>query len=186
MEVMPRLSQPVSASPTRDELRRLFAYDEWANARFLRVLETLDDEALGREIESSFPSVLATFAHLVSSEWVWLERWRRHSPSSFPAWMTEPELDDLRTRLASVEEERRAWLESRSEEDLQRPLDYRNLAGEAFTNRLADLCRHVVNHSSYHRGQLTTLLRQVGAEPPSTDYVRYLREVATPGAGPTR
>jgi uncharacterized damage-inducible protein DinB len=84
-------------------------------------------------------------------------------------------LEDLRARLARVEAERAAFLSGLTDEDLERPLAYRTLDGTAHTTRLLDLLLHVVNHSTYHRGQLTTLLRQAGGAPPATDYVVYTR-----------
>ncbi|HUP48779.1 MAG TPA: DinB family protein [Thermoanaerobaculia bacterium] len=52
----------------------------------------------------------------------------------------------------------------------------RIVAAEPFTNRFLDVLFHVVNHSNYHRGQLITMLRQVGAIPPGTDLIVYRRE----------
>ncbi len=51
--------------------------------------------------------------------------------------------------------------------------------GTPHRNRLLDLLLHVVNHSSYHRGQLTTMLRRVGATPVATDYVYFKRDLET-------
>jgi uncharacterized damage-inducible protein DinB len=149
---------------TTDEIRSLYAYNRWANARFLAVIEGLPDEGLIAPIPSSFPSILGTFAHIVAAEWVWLRRWLGENPTGFPDWLTEPSLARLREKLAEVEAERDAFLGTRGDADLDRPLDYRTLDGTPHRDRLGDLLRHVVNHSSYHRGQLTTLLRQVGAK----------------------
>jgi uncharacterized damage-inducible protein DinB len=57
-------------------------------------------------------------------------------------------------------------------------IEYRTLAGQSYRNSLADLVRHVVNHSTYHRGQAATQLRQLQVVPPSTDFVRYRNEHA--------
>ncbi|HUO84444.1 MAG TPA: DinB family protein, partial [Thermoanaerobaculia bacterium] len=93
------------------------------------------------------------------------------------------DLADLKTRLAAVESERDDLLQSLTDDDLESSLNYRTLAGDAYESRLLDLLLHVVNHSTYHRGQLTTMLRQVGAKPPSSDYVFYLREQAGASRG---
>lgn len=153
----------------------LYDYDEWANARFVAALAALDDERLRTPVESSFPSLLATFGHLVAAEWIWLRRWQGESPTAFPPWHDEPALDDLRSRLRELEAERREYLGGLTDDDLAAPLGYRLLSGAPYTNCLHDLLVHVVNHSSYHRGQLTTLLRQVGGSPPATDYVLFRR-----------
>lgn len=160
-----------------EEIRSHFRYNEWANARFSEVLSKLPPEKLTAHLESSFPSILATFTHLVGAEWVWLRRFLGTSPGSFPSWLETPTLAAVQGKLAEVEAERRDYLASLADADLEREIDYRNLSGKAFRQRLVDLLLHGVNHSTYHRGQLTTLLRQVGATPPSTDLIRYRREV---------
>lgn len=160
---------------TLDDLRSLYAYDEWANARFFEAIEGLDETRRTAPLESSFPSVLATFGHIVGAEWIWLSRWQGTSPAGFPEWLQAPNLEDLRSRLTQVETDRTAFLAGLTDEDLQRPLAYKLLNGTASSTRLLDLLLHVVNHSTYHRGQLTTLLRQVGATPPATDFVVYTR-----------
>lgn len=164
---------------TLQEARSHFEYNEWANARFVTAFQALSSEQLTAHIESSFPSILLTFAHLVGAEWIWLRRWKGESPDSFPGWVKKPDFEKAQSILADVEAERRTFLESLQEEDLERIIDYKTLSGNAFTTRLMNLFLHLVNHSSYHRGQLTTMLRQVGATPPATDFVVYKRERST-------
>lgn len=163
---------------TAAEIRDLYAYNEWANARVVEVIAGLPADRLTAPIESSFPSILGTLAHIVAAEWVWLRRWLGENPTAFPDWLSAPSLPALRAKLAEVESERDAFVGSLSDEDLDRQLDYKTLAGAPFSNRLADLLVHVVNHSSYHRGQLTTMLRQAGATPVATDFVLFKRDAA--------
>jgi uncharacterized damage-inducible protein DinB len=160
---------------TLDDLRSLYTYNAWANARFFEAIEGLDETRRTAPLESSFPSVIATLGHIVGAEWIWLSRWQGTSPSASPGWLESPKLEALRARLSGVESERAAFLSGLTDEDLERPLAYRTLDGTAHTTRLLDLLLHVVNHSTYHRGQLTTLLRQAGGAPPATDYVVYTR-----------
>jgi uncharacterized damage-inducible protein DinB len=167
---------------TLQEIRDSFAYNRWAHERLLDVLDGLADEQLTAAIPSSFPSLLATLAHMVAAEWVWLRRWRGESPRSFPEWLQSPSLADLRARLDEVETERRAFIDSLTEADLDAVLAYTTLDGTPLRSRLADLFLHVVNHASYHRGQLVTMLRQLGAPVASTDFVLYKRQVVAPPA----
>jgi uncharacterized damage-inducible protein DinB len=163
---------------TLDDIRSHYAYNEWANARLIGVMAGLDEERLSTPVVSSFPSALATFNHLVAAEWVWLCRWQGNSPSSFPDWNDGAAFGFLQAKLMEVEAERRTFLASLNEERLQSELLYRTLNGQEYVTRLLDLFLHVVNHSSYHRGQLTTILRQIGATPVSTDIITYRRELA--------
>jgi uncharacterized damage-inducible protein DinB len=161
---------------TREEARELFAYGSWATTAFLRVAERLTEEQLTTRVAGSFPSVLATLAHLVGAEWIWLRRWRGDSPAAPPAWATEPSLADLEARLREVEAERAEFVDRMADADLAKPVAYRTLAGKESTDPLGLLIRHVVNHSTYHRGQLAAQLRGLGQTPPGTDLVRYHRE----------
>jgi uncharacterized damage-inducible protein DinB len=160
---------------TLDELRDLYAYDAWANARTFEAVLALPAGVADAAVVSSFPSMRATLAHLVGAEWVWLQRWLGESPSAVPAWTSGEDVAGLKRQLKAIEAERQAWFERLTARDFTRVLAYRNIAGEPFADPLADLFRHVVNHSSYHRGQVTTLLRQAGHPAPDTDFVIWVR-----------
>lgn len=159
-----------------DDVRRLFSYTEWANARMIECARGLSGEQFTRHVDSSFPSIRDTLAHIVLAEWIWLQRWKGTSPAARPQWsLEEPSLGTIVENLEAVQNERRELLASLTDEHLHRELAYRTLNGDPHTNRLGDLMAHVANHSTYHRGQLTTMLRQVGAAPPPTDLIVYLR-----------
>jgi uncharacterized damage-inducible protein DinB len=160
---------------TIDEARGLFGYSAWANGRMFDAAAALRADQLAATIASSFPSVLGTLAHIVSTEWIWSRRWLGDSPTAAPAWVTASSLSELRARLTEVESERDRFLDGLTDADLERVVEYRRVSGEAYADRLADLVRHAVNHSTYHRGQLATQLRQIGVQPPGTDLVSYLR-----------
>jgi uncharacterized damage-inducible protein DinB len=106
-------------------------------------------------------------------EWVWLRRWKGESPSALPEWATAPNPRILRQKLSEIEAERSAFLTSLGEQDMQRTVTYRNLKGEEWRYLLGDLLLHLANHSTYHRGQIATMLRQVGAKPLPTDLLVF-------------
>ena len=161
---------------TTTEAREMFAYCAWANGRLFAVAEALTPEQLQASAASSFPSVLRTLGHIVSAEWIWLRRFLGESPGAAPGWATESSFSELRGHLSAVEAERDAYLAGLTDPDLERTVEYRTLAGQAQADPLKSLFRHVVNHSTYHRGQAATQLRQLGLVPPSTDLTVYLRE----------
>jgi uncharacterized damage-inducible protein DinB len=159
-----------------EELRRLFAFNRWANQRMLDAASELTAEELTRDMRSSFPSVLDTLVHMVGAEWVWLARWTGESPREFPDASGLTSLQAVRDRWDDVWGGQQGLLASLSGADDARHLRYRLFSGAEDEQPLGDLMRHVINHGTYHRGQLVTLLRQLGRTPPSTDYLRYLRE----------
>ena len=86
------------------EFQDLYAYDRWANARTLDAASALPPDALTQRVTSSFTSVLDTLAHILSAKWVWLSRWRGHSPTSWPAAWDVSTLPLLRERYQEVED----------------------------------------------------------------------------------
>jgi uncharacterized damage-inducible protein DinB len=165
--------------PTRlDEIHDLFAYDRWADRRILDAVDALDAEAYGRALVSSFPSVRDTLVHALAARWVWLRRCTDTSPAGMPQGWQGMGFEALGAAWQEVDAELAAFLAGLAETDLDRTLAYRDTRGRDFAQPLWQVLRHVVNHATYHRGQLVTLLRQVGAEPPATDMVVYHRERA--------
>ena len=165
------------------EIQELFAYQRWANRRLLTAASALSAEQLTRDLGSSFPSVLATLAHMLSAEWIWLERWNGRSPGGAPESWDLSTFEGLMRQWEEVEGRQEEFLQALGEEDLQRVLDYRTLKGDPFSTPMWQLLRHVVNHGTYHRGQLVTMLRQLGSSAPGTDLVIFYRERA-PGPSP--
>lgn len=159
----------------KHEMDDLFAYDRWANRRVLDACAALPAEAVRRDLGSSFPSVLATLAHVLLSEWIWLERWNGRSPVAAPDAWDLSTLERMSEEWARVENAQAVFLRSLTEDALRGPVAYRNTRGQQFTAPLGQLMRHMVNHSTYHRGQIATMLRQLGHAPPATDLVLYHR-----------
>jgi uncharacterized damage-inducible protein DinB len=92
---------------TLEHIRALYAYNRWATARFFEVFATLEPSRLTERLQSSFPSLLATLAHLIAAEWIWLRRWKGESPTEAPGFVAEPELPRLRAKLAEIDH--RGW-----------------------------------------------------------------------------
>jgi len=163
---------------TGEDIRILYAYNAWANGRILGAAEALSPDQFLRDLGNSFPSVRDTVAHILGAEWIWLRRWHGESPTALPAAGDFPTPASLRKRAAALEHERGAFLEGLTEGRLNGPLHYRDIAGKPCTLPLVQSLQHVVNHGTYHRGQVTTLLRQLGAAPVSTDMSRFYLERA--------
>ena len=158
---------------TVEGLSRLYAYGRWANARTLDSVAPLTPEEYGRALGGSFGSVQGTLVHLYSADWVWLERWHGRSPRSLGEAQQAPTLETLREKWREVEEGHAAFVRGLTEERLTQELTYVNFAGETWTYPLGEALLHVANHGTYHRGQVATLLRQLGKTPISTDYLRF-------------
>jgi len=158
-----------------DTIRNLFDYNYWARDRQFEACDALTEEQFLRPLGNSFSSVRDTFAHMIYAEWVWFERWLGRSPNQTDARGLAPDmfpnLTLVRERWHSVERNVQMYLAGLQEAALKQPLTYLNLRGERWTYPLGETLFHVVNHQSYHRGQITTLLRQLGAAAPTIDYL---------------
>ena len=166
---------------TPEQARTLYAYDAWANQRVLDACAALAPEQFTKDLGSSFRSVRDTLAHIMGAEWLWLERFRGRA-AGLPSGDQFPDLASLRARWAEVERDLLAYVGGLSAADLERSFDYRDTKGNPHTSLLWQTLQHVANHSTYHRGQVTTLLRQLGAKPVGTDLIGFYRERAAQAA----
>jgi len=160
---------------TPEHVRFLYAYDAWANKRILDACAKLDAEQFTRNLGSSFPSVRDTLAHIMGAQWLWMERFHGRS-ARLPQADGFADLNALRARWEEVERDVRSYVNSLSAADLQRSFDYHDLKGIARKNTVWEALQQVANHGTYHRGQVTTMLRQLGATPVGTDMLGYFRE----------
>ena len=161
-----------------DEIRELLAFHRWANETLCDALEPMPAADLTRDLKSSFASVRDTLAHMATAEWTWLERLNGRSPTAMPAEWQTYDLARIRTQWRAVGQALELFAVELDESGLDRVIDYRGLAGNPYRSTPVQILRHVVNHASYHRGQVTTMMRQLGATPPATDLIRYYRSVA--------
>lgn len=156
-----------------ETIREIYVYNRWANARSLQAASTISPADFTKEVGGSFASLRGTLAHMYGAEWIWLQRWRGTSPRQLPFALDFPDVETIRSRWQEVEREQKQFLDSLDPGRLSEVVSYVNLKGETFAYPLGRMLQHVVNHASYHRGQITTLLRQLGATPLSTDLLLY-------------
>ena len=154
-------------------LRQIYDYNFWARDQQLAVCTGLAEEQLSRPLGSSFGSLHDTLKHLVGAEWVWMERFDGRQARSVPWYPEANTLESLRARWALVESDLRRFLASLTAEALAAPLTYVNFKGETWTYPLWQTLLHLANHGTYHRGQVTMALRQLGATPPAIDFLVY-------------
>lgn len=164
---------------TFEDVETLLDYHYWARERLFRAVETLTEEQLRRPLGNSFPSVFDTLVHLCGADWIWRSRWEGVSPMAMPA----PELyDDLGKVLAAWQQEERrirTIVNRLGPDGVMRPIEYQGWDGKRQAQPFWQMFQHLVNHGSYHRGQVTTMLRQLGVPPPkSMDLIAFYRERA--------
>jgi len=155
----------------RDELSDLFDYNAWANERMISSIEALDAEEYGRVLGGGWPSVADTVAHLASATGAWQERFRGNSPARLLTAADLPEREPAVALLRAADAAIAAFARDTPPEDRAKILAYTNLQGKTKKVPYWAVLRHVVNHASYHRGQIASMVRMLGHEPKATDLV---------------
>ena len=158
-------------------LQHLLGFHYWARDRVMLALEPLTLDQYAKPMGNSFSSIRDTMNHIYHAEWIWLRRWNGESPTAFPG-DAMPDLASLRTQWTALEEQVRAYLDDAAISGLDRVIEYKLMSGKPGASPIWQMFAHVVNHASYHRGQVTTMIRQIGAVPAqSTDMITYFREL---------
>jgi uncharacterized damage-inducible protein DinB len=162
---------------TPEYIHILVDYNYWARDRALASAEELSPEQLSRNLGSSFGSVLDTLVHIYFAEWIWYRRWQGESPTARPDTGHLVSVSALRDAWTPLEQQIRSFADGLGPAGLSRMLDYKSMNGQASTSAFWQMIVHVVNHGTYHRGQVATMLRQLGAKPAqSTDMIVFFRE----------
>src|SRR6266540_154947 len=160
---------------TADETRELFGYNAWANRLLFDAAAALSDELYHRDLKSSFGGIHGTLAHIVWAEQLWLNRWLLRPNPAVPRGRDLGSLAAVRARWEEIEARRAGFVAGLPEARLDDTVRVKPTSGGEYLHSYRQMFRHLVNHSSYHRGQVVTVMRQVGVQPPSTDLILFYR-----------
>ncbi len=153
--------------------RDLLAYTIWANRIQLAAFDQVDAADLVRDTGASHRSLAGTMAHVLGAERLWLSRFLGNPLDHLPGEGEDPDIGGLRSGFEEFWPELEFFMASLQEDVLAAELTWENSHGEVRTQPMWQPLLHMVNHDSYHRGQITTMLRQLGYQPPSTDLVAF-------------
>lgn len=161
---------------TLHEIKTLSAYNAWANNRIFEALEKISPEQYLKDMKSSHGGIHGTLVHLVGAEKVWLERFQG-TPQPFLSHNPPGSLAELKAIWEKVGYDTAKWLGTMTDKRLGETFEMKTLKGDVFVHVFWQAFQHVVNHSSYHRGQIVAMLRQLDAKPVSTDLIQFYREM---------
>ena len=136
----------------REDLSSLFDYDLWANTKWREAATEMGQRDVLR--------------HIVQAQGIWLSR-----VQGTPVWQVSE--DDLTLQMERVN---RSWKRVLLGADLHQSIPYETSRGEKFDNTIIEIVRHVINHGTYHRGQLRGIAGERGIDFPETDYIAFVRE----------
>ncbi len=168
---------------TKDDIHLLFEYDRWANNKVLEAVSTLTVEQFTHDLGGSFHSVRDTLVHIIGGEWGWLTLFNEPSPG--PTFATDlwtrqgtlfapsafPDIAAVLLKWTEIERDQIEFVNRVTNESLGRMIPLRTTQIS-----LAHLMQHLANHSTYHRGQIAHMMRQLAAKPLATDFLIFLLE----------
>ena len=147
---------------TEQFFKELFEYNYDCNQKLVALFEKKESSISARAVQ--------VFNHILNAHAVWVSRIRQDKPS-FGPWHVHA-TEELRNLDEDNFSKTMEILQSR---DLDGMVEYKNFAGQNFSKSVRDILFHVINHSTYHRGQLAMDFRQTGIEPIPSDYIHYKR-----------
>ncbi len=161
--------------PRLSEFIELFAYNAWANRMMFDAVAPLPDDTYLRDLKSSHGGIHGTLAHIVWAEHLWLNRWLEKPNPAVAQGKDLHSAAEVRARWEEIEAERGRFLAQLGDEQLDETRSVKPSTGGEYRHTFRQMFRHTVDHSSYHRGQVVTLLRQVGVTPPVTGLIFFYR-----------
>jgi uncharacterized damage-inducible protein DinB len=157
-------------------LQQLAAYNTWANQKLTDLIATLPIELQQKEVTSSFPSLHLTLLHMWSAENVWWQRLKLMENISRPQDYFKGSTIEVIQNLSQQNRMWEEWVNNSSEMSLEHVFKYHNTKREPFKQPTYQMLLHVFNHGTYHRGQLVTMLRNLGqTKIPETDFIVWSR-----------
>ncbi|MGG1314161.1 DinB family protein [Cohnella laeviribosi] len=155
-----------------EKILHMYDYHIWANERTMNHLKSLPDEIFFKEVDLGFKSIAEVIGHIVAVDEVWFARIKEQSPSSIVTKQFS-NIEEASNCMNKLQSQIREYLSLIK--DVEKRVTYRNQMGQEFQNSVSEIIQHVVNHGTYHRGNITTILRYLGYKGIQTDYIAYLR-----------
>ena len=161
----------------KELLLQFSAYHIWANQLLLDAIHQLPGEKHIQEVPSSFNSLQKTVVHMWDAESIWWQRMKLSERLEVPSENFTGSMKEAAACLLHQNRQWNEWIAAAQEHMLQHTFQYQNTKREQFKQPIFQMLLHVFNHGTYHRGQLVTMLRQLGVEKiPQTDFIAWSRK----------
>lgn len=151
-------------------------FHRWANQRILEAARPLSSEQLHKDHSTSFKSVFGTLVHMYQADSAWFGRIHGNPDSQTVTYPPKADLAGLAADWFELLDRAVDWSSKLSEAEWNRVIAYKDSRGTSHQTPVLPIVMQVVNHGSYHRGQVSSLLRQSGVIPPNTDLINFYRQ----------
>ncbi len=158
---------------SKELLARHFEYSLWASLKVLEAAEKLPLDTLEKDRGNSFGGILATLTHIFLADRVWFKRFSGDPHFAFVQPGDAFDLAKLKAEWPQIMGDFTAWIRAQEDSKFEDKLYWRNIKGEDKEELMYKILLHIVNHGTYHRGQVITMIKQAGGEVVSTDLVYY-------------
>ncbi len=159
----------------KELLKQMAAYNTWANQKIMEVVLTLPEEKLNQDLPGSFKNLFKTVLHIWDAESIWWQRMKLQERITVPS-QGENNIKDIVSGIINQSQQWHDWVSNASDMAIDHVFQFYNSKKEHFKVPVSQTLIHVFNHSTYHRGQLVVLLRQLGIEKfPQTDFIIWSR-----------
>ncbi|MBL0152926.1 MAG: DinB family protein [Chitinophagaceae bacterium] len=160
----------------KEILKELAAYNIWATQKLTDLILSLPPEKQVEEVKSSFASLHTTLLHMWDAESAWWQRMKLQERIQRPSENFTGNTADVVKGLQQQSRLWEEWISNASDHSFDHVFMYTNAHKEQFKQPLYQMMLHVFNHGTYHRGQLITMLHQLGVgKLPQTDFVVFCR-----------
>jgi uncharacterized damage-inducible protein DinB len=173
IEIITNLAGEVVLTMNSAEITELYSYNNWANDKLLQFIGTLNSVDFTRDMSNSFGSIRDTVVHILSAEELWLSRWIGEESRMLLDPSTFTDFGSINNRWGVHQSNINHFSSSLTDDDLTQLISYKNVKGIPYSLELWKQMLHMVNHSSFHRGQVITMGRQLKLQPPSLDLIYY-------------
>lgn len=161
----------------KEILIQLAAYNSWANQKLITCILALPEEKWQQTIPNSFDSFEKTLLHMWDAESNWWQRLKLQENIIPPSANFRGSVRELTSALQHQNKLWESWIGNASPAALEHVFMYQNSKREPFKMQVVQMLIHVFNHGTYHRGQLVTMLRQIGIDKiPMTDFAIWVRK----------
>lgn len=160
----------------KELLQQLAAYDSWANQKLIECIQSLPEDATTKEVPSSFNSLQKTLLHMWDAESIWWQRVKLQEGVMPPSVNFKGTTRDITTAFLHQNKLWESWVINATPAAIEHVFMYYNSKREPFKMPIHQMLMQMFNHNTYHRGQLVTMLRQLGIEKiPGTDFLLWAR-----------
>ena len=143
-------------------IHRHLKFNVWANTKVVEILSNVDETVLETEVKSSFPTIKKTLLHIWDAQLLWLTRLKGGKTPIWPSTEFTGGKEELLKGLVQSAQDLADFVATKDRVFLDSSITYHNMKLIEYTNGTEEILFHIVNHGTFHRGQIFTMMRQLG------------------------